>query len=78
MDSVFYMLYNEERGYTTNISKTIPSYDYAKTSRTLRGAYYAENGRSFDDIYLDFYFSLLSLNNHKNYDRLKTSAFKKI
>lgn len=77
MDSVFYMLYNEERGYTTNISKTIPSYDYAKTSRTLRGAYYAENGRSFDDIYLDFYFSLLSLNNHKNYDRLKTSAFKK-
>nr|QGT49736.1 hypothetical protein Melaina855_1230 [uncultured Candidatus Melainabacteria bacterium] len=76
MDSVFSMLFNEEFGYTTSMSKTIPSYDYTKTNRILRGAYYAKEGRSFDDIYIDYYFSLLSLNRHKQYDKLKTMAFK--
>lgn len=76
MDSVFYMLFNEELGYTTNMSKTVPSYDYTKTKRILRGAYYEEKGRSFDDIYLDYYFSLTSLNRHKEYDKLKPIAFK--
>lgn len=76
MDAVFNMLFNEELGYTTNLSKTVPSYDYTKTNRILRGAYYQQKGRSFDDIYLDYYFSLLSLNRYKQYDKLKTMAFK--
>ncbi|MDE6138930.1 MAG: hypothetical protein K2F57_05620 [Candidatus Gastranaerophilales bacterium] len=75
MDSVFYMLFNEELGYN-NMSETIPSYDYAKTNRILRGAYYKKNERTFDDIYLDYYFSLKSLNRHKEYDKLKTMAYK--
>ena len=58
------------------VSKVEMNSYYTKTNRILRGAYYKEKGRSFDDIYLDYYFSLLSLNRHKQYDKLKTMAFK--
>jgi hypothetical protein len=76
-DLVFSTLYNEEMGYQIRMSKIVPQYGYGKLEKTLQGYVYKDDKRSFDEIYLDYYYSLLTINLHKKYDKLKDEAFLK-
>lgn len=75
-NSVYNMLFYEQFGYDIQMSNTIPSYEYNKFNKVIRGAYY--NGkRTFDDMYLDYYYSLKQLSISKVYDSIKDMAYKK-
>lgn len=74
---LYNMMFNERLGLNLNMSKTIPTYEYNKMERKLRGARYANNKRTFDDIYFDYYYSLRLLTFSKAYERLRHDAFKK-
>ena len=75
-NSVYNMLFYEQFGYNIQMSETTPSYEYNKLNKVIRGAYY-KNKRTFDDIYLDYYYSLKFLTINKDYNRIKDIAFKK-
>jgi hypothetical protein len=74
-DLVFNTLFNEDFGYQIRLSKTIPQYGYNKLDRNLQGIIYKDDKRSFDDIYLDYYYNLMLINIHKKYDNFKLEAF---
>ncbi len=76
-NSVFNMLFYQKLGYSLKMSKTIPYYDHKKFKRVLRGARYVKGERSFDDIYLDYFYSLKSLTISKQYDKYKKQIFDK-
>lgn len=75
-NSVINMLYYPRLGQTMELSKTTPTYDYKKFKRVMRGAIYSDK-RSFDDIYMDYYFSLKLLNRHKLFNPWRAEAFRK-
>lgn len=75
-NSVYNMLFYEQFGYNVQMSKTIPSYEYNKFNKVIRGAYYSGK-RTFDDIYLDYYYSLKQLSIHKDYNQIKDMVFRK-
>lgn len=76
LDSFFNAIYNQETLKDIEYSKTTPSYDYNKFERVMNGATYVKGKRSFDDIYTDFYFSLLSLTLKKRYRKENFEDFK--
>jgi len=76
-NSLLNMIYEQESCKSAEISKTSPSYDYGKFGRNINGYRYVKNKRSFDDIYMDYYFSLLTLTLGRSYDSFKQDAFKK-
>lgn len=75
-NSVYNMLFYEQFGYNIQMSKTIPSYEYNKLNKVIRGAYYSGK-RTFDDLYLDYYYSLKLLSLDKAYNKIKDMAFRK-
>lgn len=75
-NSVMNMLYYPRLGQTMELSKTTTTFNYKKFKRVMRGAIYSEK-RSFDDIYMDYYFSLKLLNRHKMFNPYKAEAFRK-
>ncbi len=77
LDSFFSAIYNEETLNDIEYSKTTPSYDFNKFERVMNGATYVKGKRSFDDIYTDFYFSLLSLTLKKRYRKENFEDFKR-
>jgi len=74
-DQLFYRIYELERSKYFDYSETKPEYDYKKFARKLQGAVYAK-GRTFDDIYEDYYYSLWLLNLGEKYNKFKYQAFK--
>jgi len=70
-------LYFNELYTNTETSKTTPSYNFSKLSRVSKGAKYVNGKRSFDDIFMDYYFSLQYLTLDKLYGKYKDQAFKK-
>lgn len=77
LDSIFNIIYSQESSKDSELSKTTPSYDYHKFERKYNGGKYIRNKRSFDDIYSDYYYSLLSLNLDKSYNKIRQQAFEK-
>lgn len=69
------LIYTQERSIDLELSKTKPFYNYNKFTRIYNGGLYVNNKRSFDDIYSDYYYSLLILNNQKYVKRLSHAAF---
>ncbi|MBQ7125641.1 hypothetical protein IJO12_00985 [bacterium] len=73
-DSFFNILYQQEYLKEGEISKTRPSYDYERFSRNLNGSVY-EGKRTFDDLYSDYHYSLLSLVWDKRFKPHKHAGF---
>ena len=69
-------IYSKYYYQNANISKTAPMYDYNKYSRVLHGAKYVGN-RTFDDLYIDFYYSLWNFNLEKEFKKVKQQNFEK-
>ncbi len=69
------MIYSQESSKDIELSKTTPSYNYNKFERVYHGGKYVKNKRSFDDIYLDYYYSLLTLGLGKYYERYSQQIF---
>lgn len=59
-DMLFSMLYYQDYEYNVEMSETEPIYDFNKFGKILRGSFYKKN-RTFDDLYLDYYYSLMLL-----------------
>lgn len=76
-NSLFNIIYQQECSKNMQLSRTIPSYDYKKFERKLHGARYVKGQRSFDDIYMDYYYSLLSLTLDKRYNKIRQQVFDK-
>lgn len=76
-NSLFNTIYQQECAKNMQLSKTVPSYDYTKFERKLHGARYVKGKRSFDDIYMDYYYSLLTLTLDKRYNRIRQQIFDK-
>lgn len=57
------------------LSKTKPSYKYHKLYKNSQGATYV-NGRTFDDLYRDYAFTLQTLDYSKMFNKHKDSAFR--
>lgn len=74
---LFNFLYNDELYKNTEQSKTTPNYEYNKLSRVSKGGKYVNGKRSFDDIYMNYYYLLHSLKLDKMYGKYKDEAFKK-
>lgn len=76
LNSLWGTVYYQEYSKGMNLSKTTPSYDYSKFSRSINGYRYTEN-RTFDDIYIDYYYSLRTLTYPDEYKKLSHWAFNK-
>lgn len=76
-DMLYNLLFNQKLGVNLKMSTIIPVYEYNKINRKLRSARYDKNKRTFDDIYLDYYYSLRSLTLSKQYRALRQEAFDK-
>ena len=74
---LYNVMFNQRLGLSLNMSKIIPTYDYNKFNRKLRGATYANGKRTFDDIYFDYYYSLKTLTLGKRYEALRQGVFDK-
>ena len=74
---LYNIMFNEKLGLKLNMSKIIPVYEYNKVSRKLRSARYANNKRTFDDIYFDYYYTLRTITIGKQYDAIKQNVFEK-
>ena len=72
----FNILYQQQYIQNMELSKTTPSYDYNKLSRVLHGAKYVNGVRTFDDIYNDYYYSLMGLTIGERFKKYKHQAFK--
>jgi len=57
------------------LSKTEPSIKYKKLQKKVRGAYYS-HGRTYDDLYRSFKFSLTGLNYEKLFNKYKDINYK--
>lgn len=77
LNTLFNTIYSQESSKDSELSKTTPSYDYHKFERKYHGGKYVKNQRSFDDIYSDYYYSLMSLNVGKRYNKIRQQAFEK-
>lgn len=75
LNTLFNTIYSQEISKDNELSKTTPSYDYHKFERKYHGGRYIK--RSFDDIYSDYYYSLMSLNIGKRYDKIRQQAFER-
>lgn len=76
-DAVYNVYFCREYYDNVDVSKTTPSYTYTKLSRILDGGKYGKNKKSFDDIFLDYYYSLSNLTLEKGYGKIKDFAYKK-
>lgn len=74
-DSLFNMVYMQESYRNSSPSEMTPSYDYERFERRLSGHIYKK--RSFEDIYTDYYSSLLMMNIGKRYNSIRQQVFKK-
>lgn len=74
---LYNIMFNQRLGLSLNMSKIIPTYDYNKFNRKLRGATYVKGQRTFDDIYFDYYYSLKTLTLGKRYEALRQGVFDK-
>lgn len=59
-----------------DFSETNPSFQYKKLQKKVRGSVY-ENGRTYDDLYRTFKYSLSSLNYEKLFNKYKDENFRK-
>ena len=59
-----------------DLSNTSPSFQYKKLQKKVRGATY-QKGRTFDDLYRSFSFSLSSLNYEKLFNKYKDDNYRK-
>lgn len=74
---LFSMLYYQDYEYNVKMGETTPIYDFNKFGKILRGAVY-KNKRTLDDIYLDYYYSLMLLSlPNKRYKPLQQMLFDK-
>lgn len=69
-------IYSQIYYNNADISKTSPMYDYNKYTRKLHGAKYIGK-RTFDDLYIDYYYSLQNLTLEKEFDKIKQQSFEK-
>lgn len=74
-DSLFNMIYMQENYKNSTPSKMAPSYDYEHLERNLSGHIYKK--RSFEDIYTDYYCSLLVMTMGKMYNKVRQQNFDK-
>lgn len=74
-NTIFNIIYYHNLYNQTERSQTKPNYGYSKLSRIPKGALYIGK-RSFDDIYIDYYYSLKGLTMDKIYNKYKDAAFK--
>jgi len=75
-NKIFNMLYSQHLGESLKLSKMRPSYEYNIFERVLRGAYFPNGNRTFDDIYFDYYYSLFMLTMQDKLSKFRTQAFK--
>lgn len=75
MNSFINLIYAQEQSTDIELSKYTPAYDYNKFERVYKGGKYVKNKRSFDDIYSDYYYSLLTLGLEKHYKRNSQQVF---
>ena len=74
---LFSMLYYQDYEYNVKMGETTPIYDFNKFGKVLRGATY-KNKRTLDDLYLDYYYSLMLLSlPNKRYKPLQQTLFDK-
>ena len=73
---VFNTMYYQQYAKEVELSKLKAFYDYGKFSRTSRGAVYVGK-RTFNDIYSDYYTSLLMLSRMKENEKLSGELFKR-
>ncbi len=78
------VMYQKELLKDVQLSETEPSYKYHKLYKHLQGALYKDadpktgkGGRSFDDLYRDFNYSLSTLNYDKMFNKSKAEALRK-
>lgn len=69
-------LFQHELLKDINLSETEPSWNYHKLYKHTRGAIYV-NGKTFDDIYRDYAFSLQALEYQKMFNKYKDINLKK-
>ena len=70
------LVYQKHLLNNLDLSETTPSYKYKKLQKKLSGVIY-NKGRTFDDLYLSFRNSLMSLNYEKMFNSAKDDAFRK-
>ena len=56
---------------------TTPYYELTKFGRNLAGSSYKNSKRTFDDIYMDYYYSLEALNMGRMFAKYKDEAYRK-
>jgi len=59
-----------------DISETTPHFQYKKLQKKVRGAYY-DHGKSYDDMYRGFKYSLMGLTYEKLFNKYKNTYYKK-
>lgn len=74
-DSLFNMIYMQESSKSSSITEMEPSYDYERFERKLSGHVYKK--RSFEDIYTDYYYTLLTMNMGKRFNTVRQQSFEK-
>lgn len=75
-DTLFSMLYYQDYEYNVKMGETESVYDYNKFGKILRGSFY-KNERTLDDLYLDYYYSLLLLTlPNRQYKPVQEQLFK--
>ncbi len=70
------LVYQKHLLNNLDLSETTPSYKYKKLQKKLSGVIY-NNGRTFDDLYLSFRNSLMSLTYEKMFNGFKDEAYRK-
>ena len=75
-DSLFNIIFEQEYRKETDLSKTKPTYDYYKFSRIYNGQIYPQ-GRTFDDVFIDYYYDLYMLSNKKRINKISAQMFEK-
>lgn len=73
---VFNTIYYQQYAKDAELSKLRAYYDYDKFDRTSRGAVYVGD-RTFNDIYSDYYYSLLMLTRMNERSKLSKEFFKR-
>lgn len=74
-NTVFNTLYFQNFGYE-NFNKTKTVYDFNKFAKVRKGDIYLNNQKTFDNTYMDLYFSFKNLNIEKSYKPYHEELFK--
>ena len=69
-------IYTREIGSQLKLTKTKALYEYGKYSKVLRGHFYSNRKRTFDDLYYDYHWELYSLGVQNIYPKLRKAFFK--